>query len=294
MKKLCLLVLIWLVLAVPGLFAGGEKEAQPAAEPAAESAPAAVEVKGYVARDAGQYTDFPISSATSEEMAMAAELMEGYVEADNKKAFVDGLVDGYDLGEYDLNETLGQMDSEYGFDDDKKEYLEQIPQNLKKGEYVVPAPNGAGWEVVDERRLKSILTEEAITMLDNMMGGNEYFMMRDNEELQYFPQSKAFNSYFKSFDDYLKESDRFLDLYGVDYGTVTLYLHEGDFLSGCVVPCSVYNITFDQYIDDVLVTINLLFSVNTNNRTVELKHNIINILRNVEDYGEEIKKKEQF
>jgi hypothetical protein len=252
---------------------------------------AAVEVKGYVARDPGQYTDFPLSKSASDQMAMSAALMEGYAGADDPKGYAEGFIEEYNIEDYELNNYQENTDSDFGFtgeEMEEKEYLDTIPEDLKKDQYVVPSPDGSGWEVVGIKELKDILIYEAESVMDNMRGGNDFFRMRDNEELHYLPTTRAFNTYFTRLEDYLKESDKFMDDYGIDYGTVTLYLREGDLMSGCVVPCRVYNVTFDNLQDDVLVAFNLLFAVNED-RSVELRHQVISILADIR----EVERKEE-
>lgn len=231
---------------------------------------AETEIRGFTSRNPSQYKDFPISPALAENAGFDVEISEEYIPLemdDVQLAQVEEYLDGFP----------GQL---------RNPPKDVLLKEVGPDEYLVPSiDNIDSWEIVTHEELLFLLREEAVSMVDYMMGEKGYFEHQLEPEIHLIPTSNAFQTYSTTVKEFLSNPDEYVEEYGIDYSKVTLFLKEGDFIAGLKVNCDSYDSFYDSYGQEVTITINMLFSVRED-RSVELVNHFFELVQEEEEEEE--------
>ncbi|MHC4944506.1 MAG: hypothetical protein ACYTG7_15930 [Planctomycetota bacterium] len=217
---------------------------------------AETEVRGFTSRNPGQYTDFPISQLSAEGAGFSLPNFEDTIPRDLDEAQLEHL-EGY----------LDALPDEFG-----SRIMEQIPTEVGEDQYLVPSVVDETWEVVDEEELMQILQDETSAMVDYMMEDKDYFTISNASEIHFIPSGGTYETYAITYDEFLENSVEYEDDFDLDYSQVALYLKSGDMLAGVRVPCETYDFYHDLYGQNVVITINALFTVREDRRVEMVTH----------------------
>ncbi len=149
--------------------------------------------------------------------------------------------------------------------------LDLLPKDVGDDQYVVPAEQGEGWEVLNQSDVLKAFREEAESIIDNLMDKSDYFYLEGMDGFQFYPRTNRFQTFSVAYREFLEKEDQFKEDFNIEINNVTLYLSEGDFVAGIKIPCRMYNEISNSFENQVFVSIVLLFTVNED-RTVDLAH----------------------
>ena len=191
---------------------------------------AETEIRGFTDRNPGQYVDFPMDMVTANKVI--PEDIMGKMPTDIRGGDESSALPSSPSGRKGKNRKVFPLAATPSV----------ITDEVGTEEYLVPSLDGMGsWETVSRKSLLTIIRDEAVSYIEFRMGNKNFFTLESNRHIQYQPISGVFKTYSESYEDYISDPTMINKDYGLDEGTVSKYLKEGDFLSGILVTCRTYN-----------------------------------------------------